>query len=504
MGLVYIFNLIVGTGALTMPAAFASAGWLLSSLCILLLAVLSYVTAGWMVEAMACCNALRHWRAVNLIKQRGQVPDDLLNRTLENAAETDASPSPPNYGAVASAGVRVELSPPPEEGEEAPLIQGEVIERTVGEYYAIQDRLEMGEMAALLFGKVWVKLFYVVLALYLYGDLAIYEAAVAKSLRDITCTHVADNCTAGPLDSDPCLPSLGLSRLDVYRCYVAAFVAVFGPMACFNVSKTKYMQVVTTLTRWAALVTMIGWALLIIARGQGRGDPPVARLDKLPDLFGVCVYSFMCHHSLPSLITPIANKASLHRLLGLDYLLILLFYLLLALSGVFAFAHLEDLYTLNFVPDPCDHAGPLTFKYCLQLFLLLFPVCTLSTNFPIIAITLRNNLTSLFLRPNRRYSVFPRRLLFPLLAVLPPSLVALATSDVEFLVGVTGAYAGSVIQYVVPAALVHTARRRTLQRIGMGVRNPLRAPVRGAWAVWAVLGWAGLCWLFSSLHMAGV
>ena len=27
-----------------------------------------------------------------------------------------------------------------------------------------------------------------------------------------------------------------------------------------------------------------------------------------------------------------------------------------------------------------------------QMFLLLFPVCTLSTNYPIIAITLRNNL----------------------------------------------------------------------------------------------------------------
>lgn len=33
--------------------------------------------------------------------------------------------------------------------------------------------------------SVWDKVFYVVLCIYLYGDLAIYEAAVAKSLRDI-------------------------------------------------------------------------------------------------------------------------------------------------------------------------------------------------------------------------------------------------------------------------------------------------------------------------------
>ncbi len=31
--------------------------------------------------------------------------------------------------------------------------------------------------------------------------------------------------------------------------------------------------------------------------------PPVMRIDGLPNLFGVCVYSFMCHHSLPSLGT---------------------------------------------------------------------------------------------------------------------------------------------------------------------------------------------------------
>ena len=81
-----------------------------------------------------------------------------------------------------------------------------------------------------------------------------------------------------------------------------------------------------------------------------------------------------------------------------------------------------------------------------QMFLLMFPVFTLSTNFPIIAITLRNNLKSLCLRENRRYSFFTSRCLFPLLTIIPPTLVGLATSDVEILVGITGAYAGSFIQ----------------------------------------------------------
>ena len=61
-GLIYIFNLIVGTGALTLPAAFHDAGWLLSIIIIVLLAFMSYLTATFVVEAMASANALVHHR----------------------------------------------------------------------------------------------------------------------------------------------------------------------------------------------------------------------------------------------------------------------------------------------------------------------------------------------------------------------------------------------------------------------------------------------------------
>ena len=55
---VYIFNLIVGTGALALPAAFAMAGWASATVLLLLLALLSYITASWVVETMAACNAI--------------------------------------------------------------------------------------------------------------------------------------------------------------------------------------------------------------------------------------------------------------------------------------------------------------------------------------------------------------------------------------------------------------------------------------------------------------
>lgn len=36
----FVFNLIVGTGALTLPSAFSSAGWVLSIFIIILLAII--------------------------------------------------------------------------------------------------------------------------------------------------------------------------------------------------------------------------------------------------------------------------------------------------------------------------------------------------------------------------------------------------------------------------------------------------------------------------------
>lgn len=164
----------------------------------------------------------------------------------------------------------------------------------------------------------------------------------------------------------------------------------------------------------------------------------------------------------------------------------------------------------------------------LQYFLSLFPVFTLSTNFPIIAITLRNNLKSLVLRdeqqrqrglcsstvvssssssspqvlvvtPSRLHTAL-ERLVLPLVVLLPPIAVALATESVEFLVGFTGSYAGAVIQYIIPAALVYRARRLVLDALGLGVKNQHASPFRHtAWLVF-VLVWAVACVLFVTVN----
>lgn len=52
-------------------------------------------------------------------------------------------------------------------------------------YYGLDNKIEMGEMACIFFNDFGRILFFLCLAIYLYGDLSIYSAVVAKTLRDV-------------------------------------------------------------------------------------------------------------------------------------------------------------------------------------------------------------------------------------------------------------------------------------------------------------------------------
>ena len=54
----------------------------------------------------------------------------------------------------------------------------------------------MGHMASLFFSRGGRNMFYLCLVIYLYGDLAIYGAAVAKSVRNVACSFKPPNMTS--------------------------------------------------------------------------------------------------------------------------------------------------------------------------------------------------------------------------------------------------------------------------------------------------------------------
>lgn len=53
-------------------------------------------------------------------------------------------------------------------------------------YFSIRKRIELGKLAEMFLGPVGKFLFYLVLVVYLYGDLAIYAVSVPTCLLQVT------------------------------------------------------------------------------------------------------------------------------------------------------------------------------------------------------------------------------------------------------------------------------------------------------------------------------
>ena len=81
---------------------------------------------------------------------------------------------------------------------------------------------------------------------------------------------------------------------------------------------------------------MIVLSIMRISGGHSV-TPAAANMAGVPNLFGAAVYSFMCQHSLPALLTPVRKKSDLTKMLMGDFIVVLFFYLLLCITTAFCF-----------------------------------------------------------------------------------------------------------------------------------------------------------------------
>ena len=103
------------------------------------------------------------------------------------------------------------------------------------------------------------------------------------------------------------------------------------------------------------------------------------------------------------------------------------------------------------------------------------------------------------LRPPDRHRLpfWVEKIVMPLLAVVPPIILALITHDLSTLVSITGSYAGAFVQYLIPAALIFFGRKRLayLVRLSPSLapvthQNPHRSPFGNIFWICLVCLWA--------------
>uniref|UniRef100_A0A1I7XVQ7 Translationally-controlled tumor protein homolog n=1 Tax=Heterorhabditis bacteriophora TaxID=37862 RepID=A0A1I7XVQ7_HETBA len=472
VGLLYIFNLIVGTGALALPKAFQTAGYVLSIVVLMISCLVSYVSSTFVIESLSVANAVKARE-----RKKENVPSD-----YNDVIVSESGPSS----------------------------------------FEILQRIELSQMASMFLGRSGVIFSYVALNVYLFGDLAIYSTTVPKSVMNILCSTVN---TSTVLPTDMCRSDWPkfLDRFTVYRLSVICFIMICTPMVLMGIAKTKYLQMATTLSRWTAFLLMLFLATSQLIVSGAATNPPAANIHSFGSLFGVAVYAFMCHHSLPSLITPMTSKSGIFSKLSGIYILVLSFYLTLAMTGSFAFSHVQDVYTLNFLHDEFTSV----FYFICDHFLALFPVFTLTTNYPIVAITLINNIKvfkemvptnngtrveeeSLLdndhetpLRPRSRNirPTEPIDLIIPIIVLGLPTLISMLTDDVLLLAAITGSYPGVGVQFLIPCFLVIHARTYAKGTLNFPVPKKHASPFHSnAWP-YAIFFWAAFSTVIVTLNM---
>lgn len=478
VGLLYVFNLIVGTGALALPKAFQTAGWLLSFVILTISAFMSYIAATFIIESLSVANAVT-------TKKRRR---DMVTTEYDDVVVADVGPSS----------------------------------------FEITNKVEVSEMASMFLTKTWLIVSYISLNVYLFGDLAIYSTTVPKSLMNLICGSI--NATIVK-PTDPCRASWPemFDRMTVYRICVVCFILTCLPMIIAGITKTKYIQLCTTVSRWTAFILMITLASAQLLSDGVAAHPPAANFHGFGSLFGVTVYAFMCHHSLPALITPMSSKINIFGMMWLVYLVVGFFYFTLSITGSFAFLHVQDLYTLNFLHDKNT-----TFFYSIcDVFLALFPVLTLTTNYPIVAITLTNNLKvvkDLIMPANsteeesllddnadsdnestgshdsrlNRTETSSSNLILGILVVVLPTFISLMTDDLLLLATITGSYPGVGIQFVVPCLLVIAARKYAKSVLNFPVPRKHASPFQSDFWPFIIALWACFAIGMVTLNMFGV
>ncbi|KAF0717701.1 Aste57867_2150 [Aphanomyces stellatus] len=486
-GFIFIFNIIVGTGALTIPHEFARVGLFYGAAALFVLSLVSYIAGTYMVEAIAGVNALHVFGTtgkVCAVEVIGGVQRGPLNETAPLLASAATKVDEDDY----VEGLHFDEVPEVDAKDES-VVPAEVIEEeyVAGLHFDISKKVEMAAMAHELFSPRGLIAFYVCVIAYLYGDLSIYAVAIPKSLREVICPRPSMDQAVWDC------PYVHMNSAVLYRVLVVVFGIALGPFAMGHMHKTACIQIATTIMRHISFTLMIVLAGVGISSGQGRPTADIVAYENLsyvPNFFGICIYSFMCHHSLPGIIAPISTKRSVRYILASAFIAVFVLYIVLACSATFRFRpeDIQDVYTLNFFSYP---------NAFIAYFLSLFPVFTLGTTFPIICITLRENLRTLF--HTNPVSHLNDLTFFGLLAVGPPLVVALCTDDVGMLVVITGAYAGLGIQWIIPAAFVYTLRVR-LQAIQAQL-NLSAVPKNPYASAFGGLGWLVVLMMLSAASL---
>ncbi len=84
-------------------------------------------------------------------------------------------------------------------------------------FYTLNEKFEMGEMSKLFFSSTGALVFFICIAVYLFGDMSIYSAVVSSTIRDVICEKPNSTINSTAQLTLPCWSGHEMDRFHVYR-----------------------------------------------------------------------------------------------------------------------------------------------------------------------------------------------------------------------------------------------------------------------------------------------
>ncbi|KAE9021208.1 hypothetical protein PR003_g12487 [Phytophthora rubi] len=317
-------------------------------------------------------------------------------------------------------------------------------------------KFEFATIAEMFVGRVGKAAVQLVMGMYCIGSLWSYASVFSSSTASLFFSYVlGESCDVyGDAPSSGCL--------DGYYVFMAIFSAIVLSMVLMDISDQALVQKFLSVYRIVAFALML---LTMLVKLLSDGSDLVASRYAAIGLvnwqnfgkgFGPTLLALNCQYNMPDALQPL-NPKSKARFVAFAALLIAgVCYLLVGLLGALAFDKINPLATLMWSSytgcgngwEECGHANPL--GVVVQLIILLFPVVNVVSAYPMVGVTVGDNMLMSFpSHLTQRFGEGITRSVCRLSVAVPPILFAIEFKRLDFIFAIAGLF-GFLLGLTIP------------------------------------------------------
>ncbi|KAL4432757.1 hypothetical protein ABPG74_011578 [Tetrahymena malaccensis] len=407
-------NLLLGIAPLILPNSYLQAGALFSTFFFLFLALMSYISAEYVVESIGICNYIQFRK-----EQMSQQYSNQLNNTLQQDGD-----------------------------KEGQKLEQKQLKQQLKREFRINRKFELGEIALNFWGKEAQFLVSLIVIIFLIGVTIARCISIARILKN-TFSEV--------------------SVLNNFYFWLGCLILFTSLFSFKNVSSFAWVQEYIAVIRLAA-VSLIFFACFYQIYLEGfQGiqfkEYPLVNITNLPSLSSTTTMFFCIHHSIPAFVKPITPQKHVKWVLKGTHILGLSIILGISFFGVQAFGEaIIDKYDVNFINYNFEQNEILVY-YTSALYIFLNAIA-----YPVFIITVRNNMMELFAPskiPKISSQITPYTFSFTVGILLFLGTVSSLATNIQFVIDLIVGTLGVIIFLIIPTVSILEGRKKLKNEYGI-------------------------------------